>query len=63
MHITSDAPAITTEWSHTGEDYEDSEILWGKVAYMGKQALPCALRVRFQNGQIEQMTEINTYFE
>ncbi len=42
--------------ARTGEDYEDSEILWGKVAYMGKQALPCALRVRFQNGQIEQMT-------
>jgi hypothetical protein len=42
--------------ARSGEDYEDSEILWGKVAYMGKQALPCALRVRFQNGQIEQMT-------
>ena len=41
--------------ARTGEGYQDSEILWGKVAYMGKQALPCALRVRFQNGKVELM--------
>jgi hypothetical protein len=40
----------------TGEEYRESEILWGKVAYTGKQSLPCALRVRFQNGKVELMT-------
>jgi hypothetical protein len=40
----------------TGEEYQESEILWGKVAYMGKQSLPCAMRVRFQNGKVELMT-------
>ena len=41
--------------ARTGEEYQESEILWGKVAYMGKQALPCALSVRFQNGKVELM--------
>jgi hypothetical protein len=40
----------------TGEDYQGSEILWGKVAYLGKQSLPGALSVNFQNGKVELMT-------
>jgi hypothetical protein len=40
----------------TGEDYQESEILWGRVAYLGKQSLPCALNVSFGNCKVEQMT-------
>jgi hypothetical protein len=40
----------------TGEEYRESEILWGKVAYMGKQSLPCALKSGFYNGEVELMT-------
>jgi hypothetical protein len=40
----------------TGEDYQESEILWGKVAYLGKQSLPCALSVSFQNGKVDLLT-------
>jgi hypothetical protein len=40
----------------TREEYRESEILWGKVAYLGKQSLPCAHRVTFHNGKVELMT-------
>jgi hypothetical protein len=40
----------------TGEDYHESESLWGKVTYMGKQSLPCALNVSFENGRVEGIT-------
>jgi hypothetical protein len=40
----------------TGEDYQEAEILWGKVAYLGKQFLPRALDVSFENGKVERMT-------
>jgi hypothetical protein len=40
----------------TREDYHESEILWEKVAYLGKQSLTCALNVSFENDKEERMT-------
>jgi hypothetical protein len=40
----------------TGEDYHESKILLGKVTYLGKPSLPCALNVSFKNDRVERMT-------